>query len=96
MNFIVGNYDFKSILKDGYYINKSEIINEIFSYGNASKIMVITRPRRFGKSLMMSMLTAFLNIEDDYLELLKEFNSNPIYAYGVAFQKNCCRYLRKN
>ena len=59
----VGIKDFKAIRNDGnYYVDKSMLIGEILSK-NDKFISLYTRPRRFGKSLNLSMLDAFFNIE---------------------------------
>ena len=57
-----GVKDFKE-LRDGhyYYVDKSELISDIIS--DRSKVFLFTRPRRFGKSLNLSMLDAFFNME---------------------------------
>lgn len=44
---------------DFYYIDKTGLIRELLN--NWGKVNLFTRPRRFGKSLNMSMLKAFLN-----------------------------------
>lgn len=59
----IGNDDFKKIRRNnGYYIDKSELIEEILNR-RETDIFLFTRPRRFGKSLNVSMLDAFFNIE---------------------------------
>ena len=60
MNVPVGVSDFEEIRKNGYYyIDKSRLIGELLSR-TGTKATVITRPRRFGKTLGMSMLESFL------------------------------------
>lgn len=55
----VGIEDFKEIiLKNYYYIDKSLFIKELLD--NGSKVSLFTRPRRFGKTLALSMLRYFL------------------------------------
>ncbi len=46
---------------DLYFIDKSEFIDKVLR--NSAEATVITRPRRFGKSLNLSMLDAYLNIK---------------------------------
>ena len=56
----IGESDFKILrAKDFYFIDKSLFIKHILD--NSSKIALITRPRRFGKTLNMSMLRHFLD-----------------------------------
>lgn len=57
----VGIEDFKEIRTEGfYYIDKTGLLKELLhSWG---KVNLFTRPRRFGKSLNMSMLKSFFEI----------------------------------
>ena len=58
----VGVSNFAEIRKNGYYyIDKSGLINQILGPAGA-KVTLITRPRRFGKTLNMSMLASFFDI----------------------------------
>ena len=61
----IGESDFKMLrLKDNYYIDKTEYIKHIID--NQSKVILITRPRRFGKTLNMSMLKYYFDCTDKY------------------------------
>ena len=65
MNIPVGVSDFEEIRKNGYYyIDKSGLIGELLSR-TGTKVTLITRPRRFGKTLGMSMLENFFDIRKD-------------------------------
>ena len=56
LNISVGVSDFTEIRKNGYYyIDKSEFIKDSLKTAS-TKVTLITRPRRFGKTLAMSML----------------------------------------
>ncbi len=58
----VGNDDFREVRDlDCYYVDKSPLIDMILK--DKSKVKLFTRPRRFGKSLNLSMLDAYLNIK---------------------------------
>ncbi len=60
----IGIEDFKEIMTEGfYYADKTGLIRELLS--NWGKVNLFTRPRRFGKSLNMSMLKYFFDIEGD-------------------------------
>ena len=59
LNIPVGVSDFEQIRKNGYYyIDKSGLIAEILKRESVA-VTLITRPRRFGKTLGMSMLATF-------------------------------------
>ena len=58
----IGRDDFKDIIeKDFYYVDKTKIIEEILETG--AYVSLFPRPRRFGKSLMISTIDEFFNIE---------------------------------
>ncbi|MGL6131270.1 MAG: AAA family ATPase, partial [Fusobacteriaceae bacterium] len=58
----VGVDDFKEIIQNDYYfVDKSMFIDELLN--KKSKVTLLPRPRRFGKTLNMSMLNYFFNIE---------------------------------
>ena len=59
----IGIQDFKAI-RDGdfYYVDKSMFIADVLCRNN-NRTCLYTRPRHFGKSINLSMLDAFLNIE---------------------------------
>lgn len=67
----VGNSNFQEIReKDLYYVDKTGFIIELLNY--TDKVQLITRPRRFGKTLMLSMLNSFFDIEQDSKDLFSE------------------------
>ena len=60
----IGNQDFISIRKNNcFYIDKTDFIREWWD--NQDSVTLITRPRRFGKTLNMSMLKAFFEVGTD-------------------------------
>ena len=60
----IGVSDFKKIIEgDFYYFDKTKLIEEIINDG--SEVKLFTRPRRFGKTLNMSMLKYFFDVEND-------------------------------
>lgn len=78
MNIPVGISDFKEICKNGYYyVDKTFLIKELLKT-TATKVTLITRPRRFGKTMAMSMLATYFDIKEnsqdlfDGLEISKE------------------------
>ena len=60
----IGVDNFKEIIEnDYYYVDKSKAIEDLLT--NKTKIILYTRPRRFGKSLLLSTLDYFFNIENN-------------------------------
>lgn len=67
----VGESDFAELRKKmAYYVDKTEIIYELV-HNTDNKVTLFTRPRRFGKTLMMSMMENFFNIRKDSKNLFK-------------------------
>ena len=59
----IGISDFKKIIKnDYYYFDKTNLIESILNDG--SEVKLFTRPRRFGKTLNMSMLKYFFDVKN--------------------------------
>ena len=59
----IGLSDFKELIEeDFYYFDKTKFIDEIVKDG--AKVKLFTRPRRFGKTLNMSMLKYFFDIKE--------------------------------
>ncbi len=82
----IGIEDFKKIRTEGfYYVDKTEMITELLnSWG---EVNLFTRPRRFGKSLNMSMLKYFFS-----------FDCEPELFQGLAVAKEgkfCEKYMGK-
>ena len=58
----IGIDNFKKIMEeDFYYVDKTKYIDELIYDG--SQVKLFTRPRRFGKTLNMSMLKYFFDIK---------------------------------
>ena len=71
MNIPVGISDFRRIREeDYYYIDKSGLISTLLE-NTPAQVTLITRPRRFGKTLGMSMLANFFDITQDSKQLFK-------------------------
>ena len=59
----IGIDDFRKIIKeDCYYVDKTKFIEAVLE--DASNVKLFTRPRRFGKTLNMSMLKYFFDVRD--------------------------------
>ena len=82
----IGTEDFKKLIEeDFYYVDKTKLISELLS--NWAEVNLFTRPRRFGKTLNMSMLQAFFDIK-----------ANPKLFDGLNIsedEKLCDQYQNK-
>lgn len=65
----ISKTDFKKIIEENcYYVDKTTVIEDLMKTN--AEVTLYTRPRRFGKSLLLSTLDCFFNIEN------KESNKN--------------------
>ena len=70
LNIPVGVSDFEKIRKNEYYyIDKSGLIEDLLK--RTAEVTLITRPRRFGKTLGMSMLANFFDIRKNSKEIFE-------------------------
>jgi len=73
-----GVTDYEAIRKDNdYYVDKTAYLSKI---EDAGKSLFFTRPRRFGKSLLLSVM-------ETYYDILKEDRFDLFYK-GTAVHKN--------
>ena len=57
----IGVDDFKKVRENYYFVDKTDFIRQLID--SHSDVTLITRPRRFGKTLTMSMLEYFFSID---------------------------------
>ena len=78
----IGVSDFKKIIEgDFYYFDKTKLIEEIIKDG--SEVKLFARPRRFGKTLNMSMLKYFFDIKnrEENKEIFKDLYIEKTEAF---------------
>lgn len=65
LNIPVGGENFEELRQDGcYYVDKTALLYELVQE-KRNKVTLFTRPRRFGKTLMMRMIESFFDIRRD-------------------------------
>jgi len=87
----VGIDQFDKLIKSGfYYVDKTRLIEQLLQ--NWGEVNLFTRPRRFGKTLNMSMLKSFFEIGTDktlfdqlYIAVNKELCEEYMGQYPVIF-----------
>ena len=78
----IGKQDFASLREGNYfYVDKTRLISEWWESGD--EITLITRPRRFGKTLNMSMLDCFFSNRYKGRQDLSSFKTNPYLERGM-------------
>ena len=85
----LGYSDFMNIIKNGnYFVDKTLLIKEILDAEKA--VLLFPRPRRFGKTLNLSMLRYFFDITmPENKSLFKGLN---IWNEKEIIEKHCCKY----
>ncbi len=78
----IGNSDFGTIITDnGYFIDKTMLIKKF--YDNNNYVLLITRPKRFGKTLNLSMIEHFFDIQ-------KPESGKLFTDFKIAQEKEFC------
>ena len=85
----LGHSDFKDIIQNNnYFIDKSLLIEEILLAQKA--VLLLPRPRRFGKTLNLSMLKYFFDKNEP--ENKKLFKNLKIWKTNDDIKQHCCKY----
>lgn len=80
----IGIQDYRKIIENNYYyVDKTRMISEFLE--RRAEVTLITRPRRFGKTLNMSMLAEFLDITKDSNAI---FEGTEVMQSGYAGEMN--------
>lgn len=90
MKYPVGIQTFEQIREDGYvYVDKTDLIFDLVTKG---KIYFLSRPRRFGKSLLISTLKSYFEGRKELFEGLKiasmekEWKQYPVFLDRLQWQ----------
>ena len=83
---------FEELIEDnGYFVDKTEFIKTVFT--DSAKVLLFTRPRRFGKTLLMTMFESFLKINPekpfDHSKQLELFKGTKI----LEDQEFCSKFM---
>lgn len=85
----LGHSDFKNIIKsNNYFIDKSLLIEEVIMAQKA--VILLPRPRRFGKTLNLSMLKSFFDKNETENDLL--FKDLKIWTKTNEIKRHCGKY----
>ena len=92
----VGTDDYSKVIYDNcYFVDKTSLIKDVFAQ-NKSEVLLISRPRRFGKTLTMSMFYHFLSINhnkpEDLSSHVELFKDTKIFADQEFCQKFMGQY----
>ena len=80
----IGNTDYKETCSENYYVDKTLLIKDLLDEN--LKIVLFTRPRRFGKTLNMDMLRTFFEKTAD--DNSQYFTNKRIWRQGERYTKH--------
>ena len=91
-----GKQSYENIVKNNfYYVDKTRALKTVFE-DESSQVLLITRPRRFGKSLTLSMFNSFLSLnyedEKDLSHHIELFKDKEIYKDKEFCEKFMGKY----
>ena len=84
-----GSSAFQAALNASIYVDKTELIqytNQVFR--TKQKFLCVSRPRRFGKTVMANMITAFLGKKQDSDSIFKPLKISQNNLYNNVFKLN--------
>ncbi len=88
IRYPIGIQTFSEIIEEGYkYVDKTNFVYEVAKHG---KYIFLSRPRRFGKSLLMSTLESYFRGEKELFKglaiekLEKEWKSYPVLRFDLS------------
>lgn len=89
MKYPIGIQNFEKIREDGYvYVDKTALVYDLVTKG---KIYILSRPRRFGKSLLVSTnrpTSAWMALQQiEEMGYIRPYTADPrkLYRIGVSF-----------
>ena len=90
MKYPIGIQDFEKIIEGGYvYLDKTSLVYDLVQNGN---IYFLSRPRRFGKSLLVSTLKCYFEGKKELFKglaidnLEKEWKQYPVFHFSFGGQ----------
>lgn len=88
LKYPIGNQDFAGLIEDGYvYVDKTDLVYQLV---NESKYVFLSRPRRFGKSLLLSTIRYYFEGRKDLFPGLKiysletEWRKHPVLHFSLG------------
>lgn len=80
---------YKEIYKSDYFVDKTQMLEDIIKgLSSANKYLCVTRPRRFGKTVVAHMITAFLEKGVDADAIFRELNIGKSSYYRAHLNQH--------
>lgn len=84
----IGVSNYKKLVETYYYVDKTMLLKEFLD--EKPQVSLFTRPRRFGKTLMMDMIKTFFEISDQDNSIY--FRNKKIWNCGQEYQQQQGKY----
>ena len=79
---------YKTLYRSKYFVDKSLIIDKLNEYlGTTERYVCVTRPRRFGKTSVAEMLSAYYSKAQDSKEIFDNLKISKVDSYGEHLNK---------
>lgn len=94
LNSIAPYINYREMAADSYYVDKSAMIKEFMeTLGTPDKYICITRPRRFGKTVIANMLAAFFSKGMDGREIFQNLRIAETAGYREHLNRHDVIYI---
>ncbi len=85
---------YKEVLRDPYFVDKTLILKELVPYfGKRNRYCCITRPRRFGKTVMANMVGAFFGKTDEGERIFEDLAISGEKEYSAHLNQHDLIYI---
>ncbi|MBQ4254551.1 MAG: AAA family ATPase [Bacilli bacterium] len=82
LNLDIGSSDFKIVSKADYYVDKTAMLIPLMERCQSGSSLIFNRPRRFGKSLALSMMETFFS--DSTIDALSYFKDRAVMKADIT------------
>lgn len=88
---------YEEISSDRYFVDKSDILNELIpAIGSRHRYFCILRPRRFGKTVMADMIAAFFGKTEEQKKENQNGHKNLFDSLSISGSKDYRTHLHKH
>lgn len=85
--------NYRKMIENPYFVDKSDFIGELIRNSYANQYICITRPRRFGKTVMANMLATFFNKDTDSSDVFESMKISQYDEYKKHLNKHEVIYI---
>lgn len=85
--------NYRKMIENPYFVDKSDFIYELIRNSYANQYICISRPRRFGKTVMANMLATFFNKATDSSDVFDSLKISQYDEYSKYLNKHEVIYI---